>query len=136
MASSEEVNIPQKHPMVMVDKLIRADGGIVETTFLIREENVLCDNGTFTEAGLVENMAQTAAAGVGSNAGLSGNEPPVGIIGGIRNLKILRFPVHGDELLTRITVEHEVFDASIVFGEVFLLGELIASCQLKIFLLK
>ncbi len=121
--------------MVMVDKLIRSEGGIVETTFLIRRDNVFCDKGIFTEAGLVENMAQTAAAGVGSKPNQSGKEAPVGFIGGIRNLKILRFPVSGDELFTRIKVEHEVFDASVVFGEIFHNSELIASCRLKIFLL-
>ncbi|MBN1198415.1 MAG: hydroxymyristoyl-ACP dehydratase [Bacteroidales bacterium] len=134
MASFEEVTIPQKPPMVMVDKLIRADGGIVETTLMVTEENVFCDNGIFTEAGLIENMAQTAAAGVGSKTGLSGKEPPIGFIGGIRNLKILRYPASGDELQTRITLEHEVFGASVVYGEVFHNQELIASCQLKIFL--
>ena len=136
MASFKEVKIPQKPPMVMVDKLIRADGGIVETTFRIREDNIFCDEGIFTEPGLVENMAQTAAAGVGSKPDLDGKEPPVGFIGGIRNLKILQYPVPGDELFTRITIEHEVFDASVVLGEIFLKGEPIASCQLKIFLLK
>jgi len=119
----------------MVDKLVRAEGGIVETMFLITNDNVFCDHGIFTEAGLLENMAQTAAAGVGSKPDLSGKAPPIGFIGGVRNLKILRFPSAGDELFTRITVEHEVFDASVVHGEVFLNGELITSCQLKIFLI-
>lgn len=122
--------------MVMVDKLVGAHEGIVETTFLIRKENVFCDNGIFTEAGLVENMAQTAAAGVGSKPDLSEKEPPVGFIGGIRNLKILHYPSAGDELFTRVTIEHEVFDASVVKGEVFLHDDLIASCQLKIFLIR
>ncbi|MFC2102226.1 3-hydroxyacyl-ACP dehydratase [Bacteroidota bacterium] len=136
MASFETINIPQKPPMVMVDKLIRAEEGIMETTFLIRRDNVFCDDGTFTEAGLVENMAQTAAAGVGSKPDFSKKEAPVGFIGGIRNLKIFRYPVAGDELTTRITIEHEVFNASVVLGEVFLNNELVASCQLKIFLVQ
>ncbi|MBL7137681.1 MAG: 3-hydroxyacyl-ACP dehydratase [Bacteroidales bacterium] len=136
MAPSEKINIPQKPPMVMVDKLITAAHGIVEASFLIKEDNVFCDHGLFTEAGLVENMAQTAAAGVGSKPGIEGKEPPVGFIGGIRNLKILQFPVAGDELFTRITVEHEVLDASVVLGEVFLNNKLITSCQLKIFLMR
>jgi len=122
--------------MVMVDKLITAANGIVETTFFIREDNLFCDKGLFTEAGLVENMAQTAAAGVGSKPDMAGKEPLVGFIGGIRNLKIVQFPSGGDEIFTRITVEHEVFDASVVQGEVFLNNQLIASCQLKIFLLR
>lgn len=122
--------------MVMVDKLVKAENGIMETTFLIQEDNIFCDKGVFTEAGLVENMAQTAAAGVGAGPDQSGKEPPVGFIGGVRNLKIFRYPKPGDELFTRITVEHEVFNASVVLGEVYLQCEIIASCQLKIFLLK
>ncbi|TSA26813.1 MAG: 3-hydroxyacyl-ACP dehydratase [Bacteroidetes bacterium] len=121
--------------MVMVDKLLKASEGVVETTFLILENNVFCENELFTEAGLVENMAQTAAAGVGHKPDLQGKEPPVGFIGGIRNLKIQQFPEAGQELFTRITLEHEVFEASVVQGEVFVNDRLIASCQLKIFLL-
>jgi len=136
MASFKEINIPQKPPMVMVDKLCRVEERIIETTFQITNENVFCDKGIFNEAGLVENMAQTAAAGIGSRTVLTGKTPPIGVIGGIRNLKVLRFPVSGNQLTTRITIEHEVFDASVVKGEVFLEGEMIATCQLKIFLQK
>ena len=135
MASFEEINIPQKPPMVMVDRLVRADEVIVESTFLIRDDNVFCDQGIFTEAGLVENMAQTAAAGVGSRSYESGKEPPVGFIGGIRNLKIELYPEAGQVITTRIMVEHEVFNASVVRGEVLLDDRVIASCQLKIFLI-
>lgn len=121
--------------MVMVDRLVRADEVIVESTFLIRDDNVFCDQGIFTEAGLVENMAQTAAAGVGSRSYESGKEPPVGFIGGIRNLKIELYPEAGQVITTRIMVEHEVFNASVVRGEVLLDDRVIASCQLKIFLI-
>ena len=120
--------------MVMVDKLVKAEKGVVETTFVISDDNVFCDQGLFTEAGLVENMAQTAAAGIGSKSDLKGKEPPVGFIGGIRNLKIKQFPNSGDEIFTRVTVEHEIFNASVVQGEIFIKDQLIASCQLKIFL--
>ena len=63
MASPEKINIPQKPPMVMVDKLIFAEEKKVVTSFLIRRDNIFCSDGVFTEAGLIENMAQTAAAG-------------------------------------------------------------------------
>ena len=41
-----------------------------QTQFLITAENVLTDKGYFTEAGLMENIAQTAAA----HAGLFGRQ--------------------------------------------------------------
>ncbi len=133
MAPSEEVNIPQKPPMVMVDRLIEVNDQAPVTEFLIRDDNVFVENGVFREAGLIENMAQTAAAGAGAKPEMAGKEARVGFIGGIRNLAIHSLPKVGDCLETRITMLHEVFDARIVQGEVLLQGHVIASCELKIF---
>jgi 3-hydroxymyristoyl/3-hydroxydecanoyl-(acyl carrier protein) dehydratase len=134
MASFEEINIPQKPPMVMVDRLVEIIDKTTVTSFLIRDDNIFCENGMFREPGLIENMAQTAAAGVGAKPGMKGGKAPVGFIGGIRNLKINDFPRVGQQIVTRITVMHEVFNATIVEGEVFLGEKLIAACELKIFL--
>jgi len=135
MASSEEINIPQKPPMVMVNRLVEMSGETTVTAFRITEDNVFCTNGEFREPGLIENMAQTAAAGVGAKPVNQDGKAPLGFIGGIKNLRILAFPKAGQEITTRITVLHQVFDATIVQGEVFLEDRLIASCELKIFLI-
>jgi predicted hotdog family 3-hydroxylacyl-ACP dehydratase len=134
MASFEEINIPQKPPMVMVDRLLEIEGKTTVTAFRIKSDNVFCEHGIFREPGLIENMAQTAAAGVGSKPGHEG-KPPLGFIGGIRNLKIHHLPQSGDEIITRVAVEHEVFDATVVTGQIFLKEVLIAECELKIFLI-
>jgi predicted hotdog family 3-hydroxylacyl-ACP dehydratase len=135
MAPFEKINIPQAPPMVMVDKLVEIVDKTTVTTFLILEDNVFCENGEFREAGMIENMAQTAAAGVGATHGIPGGNAPLGFIGGIRNLKIEALPKVGQEIMTRVTVLHEVFDATIVQGEIFLNTRLIAGCELKIFLI-
>ncbi len=135
MASFEEINIPQKPPMVMVDRLVEVIDKTTVTSFLIRDDNLFCENGLFREPGLIENMAQTAAAGVGAKPGVESGKAPLGFIGGIRNLKINDFPRAGQQIVTRVTVMHEVFNATIVEGEVYLDEKLIASCELKIFLI-
>jgi len=135
MAPFEEINIPQKPPMVMIDRLTGVSDQGTATAFTIRPDNVFCENGLFREAGLIENMAQTAAAGQGAKPGVEKGKAPMGFIGGIRNLKVDRFPAAGQEIMTRITPLHQVFDATIVNGEVFLDGQVIASCELKIFLI-
>ena len=122
--------------MVMVDRLVEVVDQTTVTTFLIREENIFCENGEFREPGLIENMAQTAAAGVGFQPGNAHGEASRGYIGGIRNLRIDGFPKRGEEITTRVTVLHEVLNANIVQGEVFLDGRVIASCELKIFMIK
>lgn len=121
--------------MVMVDRIEEIDGTVTTTSFLVRTGNVFVENGYFREPGLIENMAQSAAAGAGAKPGLEGKPAPVGFIGGIRNLKIDALPPVGSELTTIITVQHEVFNATIVRGEVFLDNRCIASCELKIFII-
>ncbi len=135
MAPSEEINIPQKPPMVMVDRLVGVTDKTTVTAFTIRPDNIFCSDGLFREPGMIENMAQTAAAGTGAKPGAGAGPAPLGFIGGIRNLKILDLPGVGEEIITSVTVTHEVFDATIVEAEIRLNDRLIASCELKIFLI-
>ena len=119
----------------MVDRLIEVVCKTTVTSLVIRQDNVFCDKGLFREPGLIENMAQTAAAGVGARPGIKPNGAPLGFIGGIRNLKINGFPSVGEEIVTRVTVTHEIFDATIVQAEILSGDRVIASGELKIFLI-
>ncbi len=134
MASPEKINIPQKPPMVMVDRIADIKESMTTTAFLIREDNIFVEDGLFREPGLVENMAQSAAAATGANPGNEAAEARIGFIGSIRNLQIHDFPQTGDEILTTVTILHEVLDATIVQAEVRLSGRCLASCELRIFL--
>jgi predicted hotdog family 3-hydroxylacyl-ACP dehydratase len=136
MASFEKINIPQKPPMVMVDRVVEISDKRTVTAFHISRDNVFVENDFFREPGLIENMAQSAAAGVGARPGMADKEAPMGFIGGIRNLKIHALPKVGQEILTHVTVVHEIFDATVVSGNVFLGNQLIAECEMKIFLTK
>ena len=145
MALSEEIiadestirdYIPQKSPMVMIGKLLEADGSLTRTSYTITNDNVFYKDGRFREAGLIENMAQTAAAGTGFMSKRKNQPPPVGFIGGIKNLRINSLPGLGDEITTQIKIEHEIFDARVASGIIFLNDSVIAECEFKIFLLK
>jgi|WetSurMetagenome_2_1015567.scaffolds.fasta_scaffold180819_2 hypothetical protein len=138
IAAEEEITrfIPQRPPMVMIGKLILAVDKTTTTSLLIRDDNIFCECGFLREPGLIENMAQTAAAGNSFRGGNGQSEPLTGYIGGIRNLRIFGFPPVGCEITTTVTVEHEVFDATVVTGKVFLEGKLMAECELKIFLIR
>jgi predicted hotdog family 3-hydroxylacyl-ACP dehydratase len=145
MASSEKIianeaeitgYIPQRSPMVMVGKLLSVDGAKTLTSFLISEDNMFCEDGKFIEAGLIENIAQTAAAGAGYRSLLNNELPPPGFIGGVKNLVIHSLPVVGDLLITDVSVEHEVFDATVITGRISVNDKIIAECEMKIFLNK
>ena len=84
MAPFEKVNIPQKPPMVMVDRLVSIEGKTTITAFRISPDNIFVEKGLFREPGLIENMAQTAAAGVGAHSQSDNAPPPEGFIHGER----------------------------------------------------
>lgn len=156
--------IPQRQPMVMIDKLFFSDAEKCITGLHISEENIFCRYGLFREPGLIENMAQTAAVHAGYNThptlpkgGLS-NAPSVdgksegkvspsggdlegvaaaiGYIGAIKDLKIHFLPAVNSEIVTEIKITHQIFDATVVNATVSSNGERAAECELKIFIKK
>ncbi len=128
--------IPQRPPMVMVDEVLEASETKIISRFNISPENVLCEGDFLGEAGIVENIAQTSAAGVGlSMAEKDENaEPPIGFIGALKNLMIYKLPKVNSAIQTEVTLLHRIMDASVIEGKVFQEGNLIAECEMKIFL--
>lgn len=126
--------IPQKPPFVMVDELLFSDDNVTRTKFIVPSDNVFVINGEFSEAGLMENMAQTAATGSGNMARIENRAVSTGYIGQVKNLEIFELPKVGDELLTEIKIEVQVFDAGIVSGKVWCEEKLLAQCEMKIFI--
>ena len=126
--------IPQAPPFVMVDELLFADEQVSRTSLTVSEENIFTQNGYFQEPGLIENIAQTAAAGVGYHAALTNTPPPVGFIGSIKDLKIHSLPKVGDKLQTEVVVGNRIFDVTIISGKVSCNDEVVAECEMKIFL--
>ncbi len=126
--------IPQAPPMVMVDQVIEADETHTVCTFQVKPDGLFVSEGSLSESGLTENMAQTAAAGVGFLCHRRNEEVPVGYIASIRNLIIHQLPVVGSELNTVIIVTDNVMDVSFVQGTVRLNNQAIATCEMRIFL--
>lgn len=126
--------IPQRPPFVMIDDVVSATEQSSVCSFTIREGHLFVENGFFTEPGLIENMAQTAAAGTGYFAARQGKAASVGFIGALKGLHITALPKVGDTITTTITFLHQIMNAHIVQGIVNLNDKNIASCELKIFL--
>jgi predicted hotdog family 3-hydroxylacyl-ACP dehydratase len=126
--------IPQRPPFVMIDRLIWNDEKKTRTAFVIEKDNIFLENGWFTEPGLVENIAQTAAARAGYMASLDNLPVRVGYIGALKNLIIYSLPIVDEELETEITLQHQIFDVSLVSGKVTCNRQVIAECEMKIFI--
>jgi 3-hydroxymyristoyl/3-hydroxydecanoyl-(acyl carrier protein) dehydratase len=135
LASGTEIleYLPQRPPVVMIDKLLFAGPDKTISGLLVAEDNIFFDNGFFTESGLVENIAQTAAAGVGFVCNQENRKVPVGFIASIKDLKIHQLPEAGDELTTEVVVTNQVMGVSIIEGKVFNNKVLLAECEMRIF---
>jgi len=126
--------IPQREPMVLVHQLLEFSSNDVVSAFEVEENHILVSNGFLTEAGLLENMAQTAALGKGYEFALKNEKPPLGFIGAVKSFTIKRLPKVGAHIKTHLELKHEVLNASIVQTTVVENEEEIASCELKIFI--
>lgn len=125
--------IPQGRPFVMIDKLVTCDDIKTVTTLLITMENVLVCDGQLSEAGIIENIAQTAAAGAGYMAKSNGVQITIGYIGAIKNLEIIALPNVGDIINTEVAITSKIFDVTVVSGMVECKGLVLAKCEMKIF---
>ncbi len=126
--------IPQKYPMVMVDGLISNDETTTISKLSISNNNIFCSKGFFTEPGLIENIAQTAALRSGYEAMESNEEPTVGFIGSVKKMKIYELPKDNDVIHTKITILTRLMNVLIIKGEVLLDSKLMAEGEMNIFL--
>jgi predicted hotdog family 3-hydroxylacyl-ACP dehydratase len=126
--------IPQRPPFVMIDKLLYCGENISRTGLLIRSDNIFVQNGELREPGLVENIAQTAAARAGYMSQLENKPVLAGYIGSVKNLEIFSLPKTGDELVTEITIEKQIFDVTLVTGKITCDGRVLGQCEMKIFI--
>lgn len=118
----------------MIDGLDHSDETLTRTNFLVREKNPLTINGVFSEAGLLENIAQTAAARAGYIARLENKPVRIGYIGSVKNFEVFSLPKTNDELVTEIKIEDVVMEVFILSGKIWCDQQLIAQCEMKIFM--
>jgi predicted hotdog family 3-hydroxylacyl-ACP dehydratase len=126
--------IPQKPPFVMVDKLLYCDEISAKTIFLIRPENILVEDGILSEAGLVENIAQTAAARSGYLTKTENKRTEIGYIGDVKNLEIAGLPKINTSIETVISIKNQIFDITVIEGKVTCNHQVLAQCEMKIFI--
>ncbi len=128
--------IPQSWPMVMVDGLLDHNENYTESTFTITDDNIFVSGGIFSETGIIENIAQTAALRSGYQAFMNKFSPDIGFIGSVRNLFIHRLPTTGETIITRVELVSELIGALVVRGITKIDDEVIAEGQLNIFIQK
>ncbi|MBD1391673.1 3-hydroxyacyl-ACP dehydratase [Mucilaginibacter glaciei] len=125
--------IPQKQPFVFVDKLLYAGDSLTRSSFKIKKDAVFVKDGLLQEAGLMENIAQTAALRAGYMAHQANALVMNGYIGNVKNLEIFALPKIDDEIITEVNIGEQIFNVTVITGKIWLDGKLIAGCEMKVF---
>ena len=126
--------IPQRAPIVMVDEFLGIDNNVSRTRFTVKEENIFVDDNQLSECGLIEHIAQSAAARVGFIFKSKQQPIPIGYIGSVNNFELNKLPQVGDDISTIIEIIQEVFNITLIKASCCIGDEEIASCKMKIFL--
>ncbi|PTS88606.1 ABC transporter permease [Flavobacterium sp. HMWF030] len=138
--------LPHRAPMLMVDLILDINSSFVETTFLIKEDNIFVDNNIFVEAGLIENTAQTCSAIVGKkyffeeDGTENENVNVIGFISALKNLKIHSLPKTGDTIITKANLVSKFigddYTLCTMSCESLFEDKLLLECEINLFIQK
>lgn len=128
--------IPQRTPIIMIDRLVEVTENGAVTSFTVMEDNIFLDkNGKLRETGIIENIAQSASAMYGYKHCCLGNKKPLlGYIGEVKNFTCNSCPSIGENLITTIERGVEIGGVTDVTGIVSVKGKIVAQTRLKIFI--
>jgi predicted hotdog family 3-hydroxylacyl-ACP dehydratase len=138
IASGSQITeyIPQRSPIVMVDKFFGVEDASSYTGLTVAPENIFVENGRLNESGIIEHIAQSCALRVGYICKQQNLPVPVGYIVAVKNMAFATAPMVGDELVTTVKILQEVLDVTLAAAKVRRGQDLVATCEMKIFLNK
>jgi 3-hydroxyacyl-[acyl-carrier-protein] dehydratase len=126
--------IPQREPIIMIDKIISHSDEKTSTSLTIKETNIFVEENIFQSSGLIEHIAQSSAARMGIQTTEEGKNPLLGYIASIKNLTISRLPVVGETIQTEIIITNKINNIIVVKAESRVEGIIVADCELKVFI--
>ena len=124
--------IPQREPIVMVDKLYSFEADRSETGLTIDESSIFVEDGRLADGALIEHTAQSGALHIGYDFVMRGLKVPIGLIGSINKYSITRLPRVGESVRTSIAIEARVGDVSLIGITVRVGDEVIAQGKMKV----
>jgi len=124
--------IPQRDPITLIHRLKEQEEQFTVCEFDVEEGHLFVENGSLKPAGLVENIAQTAAGRMGYHYMQKNEKPPVGFIGAVSKLEIHDRPTVGETVTTKVSIKSEVFNITLITGESFVGDRKLANCEMKI----
>lgn len=132
--------LPQRRPFIMVDRINDGSDKNCTTTFTVRQDNPLViekeGEERFSEAGLLENIAQTCASHIGFVEIHIRKNPTIriGVVGLYKGITINRLPRVGEVLTTHVEETENFGDLSIYRANIQCGGEAIAEGEIRVVL--
>ena len=100
--------IPQREPIIMIDKIVSHSAKQTSTSLTIKETNIFVEGNIFQSSGLIEHIAQSSAARMGMQITEEGKKPLLGYIASIKNMMINRLPKVEETILTEIIITNQI----------------------------
>ena len=126
--------IPQREPICLVHSIYECSDQESTTGFFVESNNFFINNNQLSEAGVIENLAQSCAAHAGYICSLRNLPPKVGFIANIKDLEIFSLPPVNAELITVIKLKAYVMNVTLVVATSSCNGIPVAECEMKIFI--
>ena len=125
--------LPHRPPFVMVSELLEHTETTAKASLKITEDNVLIENDTFPEAGLLEFTAQTLALHSGyavkDDESLSN---AVGVIGAVKNYEVFQLPNLGETIYAEISIQSTFLNMTLAEAKIYnSTNILLATAELK-----
>lgn len=124
--------IPQRQPILMVDKVVSCEEVDALTEFAITEGNIFLEGDVLSAPGIIENMAQSCAARMGCIDIIHGEPIKIGYIGDIKDCEIIRRPHCNETLHTHVHVIEDFFNLLLAEVKVMVKDECIAEARVKV----
>lgn len=122
----------QQPPFVMIDTLVHYDDALTVTETLIRKDNIFTEDGLFTPAGLMENIAQTCAARIGYiNKYILHRDIQIGFIAAVRNMEITECPAVGKTITTKVETIKEALGMILSNATITVDNKVIVTAEVK-----
>ena len=126
--------IPQRDPICLVHSIYECSEEAVKTGFKVEAGHFFVNGNVLSEAGIIENLAQSCAAQAGYVCSLRNIPPKVGFIANIKDLIIHSLPPVNSEIITVVKQKAFVMNVSLVIVSSTYNGKPVAECEMKIFI--
>lgn len=119
----------------MVDEFLGiGEDNVSRSQFTIRADNIFVNNDVLDECGIIEHIAQTAAARIGYICREESKNVPLGYIGSVNNFQLFSHPRVGDTIDTTIEIIQEIFNITLIEAYCYVGESCKATCRMKIYL--